>query len=395
MSELPVSAVLERLRQALRERHRAVLTAPTGSGKTTLVPLELLGEPWLAGRRILLLEPRRLAARAAAGRMAQLLDERLGETVGYRTRLDSRVSPRTRIEVVTEGILTRQLQRDPELSGVGLVIFDEFHERSLHADLALALTLDVLEGLRDDLRLLVMSATLDAAAVAHLLGEAPVVSAQGRSHPVEIHYLGDPPRERRLVDAVVGAIGQLLEREQGDLLVFLPGVGEIRQGVHRLEERLAPLTDPPLLRPLYGDLSKTQQDQAILPDPGGRRRIVLATSIAETSLTIEGITWVLDSGWSRRPRFLPQTGLSRLETVRVSRAAAQQRAGRAGRLGPGRCYRLWSESRHSGLAATHPPEILEADLAPLLLELLLWGVDGPEALSWLDPPPPGACAQAH
>jgi ATP-dependent helicase HrpB len=371
-----------------------LLTAPPGSGKTTLVPLLLLHETWMEGQKIIMLEPRRLAARAAAARMAELLGERVGETIGYRIRLDSQVSSRTRIEVVTEGILTRRLQQDPELDGVGLVIFDEFHERSLQADLGLTLTLDVMTGLREDLRLLVMSATLDSARVAALLDGAPVVQAQGRSYPVSIHYLGDPPAGRRLSEAVAAAVLRLLESESGDLLVFLPGVGEIRQTADWLNTRLREVPGAPLICPLFGDLGKSEQDRAILPDPAGRRRVVLATSIAETSLTIEGVTTVLDSGWSRLPRFLPATGLTRLETLRVSRAAAEQRAGRAGRLGPGSCYRLWSEARQAGLAEQHPPEILEADLAPLMLDLLHWGVKDPRDLRWLDPPPAAACAQA-
>ncbi|MEN8178732.1 MAG: ATP-dependent helicase HrpB [Pseudomonadota bacterium] len=394
MIDLPVSSALPALRQSLDDQQRAILTAPPGSGKTTLVPIELLQEPWLTGKKIILLEPRRLAARAAAARMAELLGERVGETVGYRIRMDSQVSAKTRIEVVTEGILTRRLQQDPELRGVGLLIFDEFHERSLHADLALALTLDVVEGLRDDLRLLVMSATLDSQAVARLLGDAPVISTAGRSYPVEIHYLGDPPAGRRVPDAVTGAVLKALGREQGDLLVFLPGVGEIRQVAERLTVQCESLADRPRICPLYGDLSKAEQDRAILPDPNGRRRVVLATSIAETSLTIEGVTTVVDSGWSRLPRFLPNIGMSRLETLRVSRAAADQRAGRAGRLGPGQCYRLWSEHRQAGLAAQQPAEILEADLAPLVLDILQWGVTTPDDLRWLDPPPKGAYAQA-
>lgn len=394
MDELPVLSALPALRRSLDTQQRAVLTAPPGSGKTTLVPLKLLKEPWLVGQKIILLEPRRLAARAAAARMADLLGEKVGERVGYRIRLDNKVSARTRIEVVTEGILTRRLQRDPELSGVGLVIFDEFHERSLHADLALAFTLDVMAGLRDDLRLLVMSATLASEAVSKLLGGAPVISATGRSYPVETHYLGDPPTDRRLPDAVASAALQVLHQAQGDLLVFLPGVGEIRQVEERLSAHFGSMADSPLICPLYGDLSKAEQDRAILPDPNGRRRVVLATSIAETSLTIEGVTTVLDSGWSRLPRFLPNIGMSRLETVRVSRAAADQRAGRAGRLGPGECYRLWSEHRQASLSAQQPAEILEADLAPLVLDILQWGVTTPDDLQWLDPPPKGAYAQA-
>jgi ATP-dependent helicase HrpB len=390
---LPVIEVLPELRRSLAAVTPVVLSAPPGSGKTTLVPLELLQEPWLDERRIILLEPRRLAARAAAARMADLLHEKLGETVGYRTRLDTQVSSRTRIEVVTEGILNRRLQHDPELNGIGLVIFDEFHERSLQADLGLALTLDVMSGLRDDLRLLVMSATLDADKLTDLLEGAALIRTEGRSYAVTLEYLGEPPADRRLPEAVSRAIRHILPQDSGDLLVFLPGVAEIRQTEQRLIRALGETPVKPLICPLYADLSRADQDRAILPDPGGRRRVVLATSIAETSLTIEGVSAVLDSGWSRRPRFLPNSGLTRLETVRVSRAAAAQRAGRAGRLGPGRCYRLWNETRQASLAPQHPAEILEADLAPLMLALLQWGVSDPAQLKWLDPPPPAACQQ--
>ena len=389
---LPIQQVLPALASELGDKRRAVLSAPPGSGKTTAVPLALLEQPWLKGRRILMLEPRRLAARAAARRMADLLGEKVGETVGYRVRFDHKVSAHTRIEVVTEGILTRRLQSDPELEGVGLVVFDEFHERSIHADLALALCLDVAESLRSDLRLLVMSATLDSAAVAGLLDGAPVVEGGGQSHPIEIHHLDSDPKAR-LSDTVTGGVLQALRQERGDILVFLPGVGEIRAVLNALRER--PECASLELCPLYGDLSREEQDRAILPSPEGRRRIVLATSIAETSLTIEGITTVVDSGWSRRPRFDPNSGLTRLETVRVSRAAADQRAGRAGRLGPGVCYRLWGLSVQASLRDHLPPEIAEADLAPLCLELAQWGVAEPNDLKWLTPPPAGSYAQAR
>lgn len=392
LQDLPILPILPGLSKELVSGGRAVLSAPPGSGKTTAVPLALLDQPWLKDHRILMLEPRRLAARASARRMADLLGEKVGETVGYRVRFDHKVSARTRIEVVTEGILTRRLQSDPELEGVGLVIFDEFHERSIHADLALALCLDVIENLRPELRLLVMSATLDTAAVSGLLGDAPVVKGDGQSHPVETHYLGSDP-QARLNDIVTGGVLQAVRQEQGDLLVFLPGVGEIRAVLKSLQER--PECAEVDLCPLYGDLSREEQDRAILPGPEGRRRIVLATSIAETSLTIEGITTVIDSGWSRRPRFDPNSGLTRLETIRVSRAAADQRAGRAGRLGPGVCYRLWDRSVQAALQDHLPPEIAEADLAPLCLELAQWGVAGPKELQWLTPPPVGAYAQAR
>lgn len=392
--DLPIVSVLSALRAALSEGKSAILSAPPGSGKTTLVPLKLLGESWLVGRKIVMLEPRRLAARAAAARMAQLLGEQVGETVGYRIRLDSKVTAKTRIEVVTEGILTRRLQQDPELRDVGLVVFDEFHERSLQADLGLALTLDVMAGLRDDLRLLLMSATLPQDRLRRMLDSAPLIQAEGRSYPVAIHYLGDPPVGSNLSVTTASATLQVLKQTTGDMLVFLPGVGEIHATKKLLLDHIVRADEEVLLCLLYGDLTKVEQDRAIMPDPQGRRRVVLTTSIAETSLTIEGVSTVLDSGWSRLPRFLPQSGLTRLETVRVSRAVAEQRAGRAGRMGPGQCFRLWSEHRHAGLAEFHPPEIVEADLSHLVLEIKRWGVSGPDDLRWLDPPPPGAYAQA-
>lgn len=392
--ELPVKAVIPSLSAALAEHPSAVLCAPPGSGKTTLVPLELLDAAWLAGGRILMLEPRRLAARAAAARMAFLLGEAVGETVGYAIRLERKVSPRTRIEVVTEGILTRRLQQDPTLPGVGLVIFDEFHERNLQSDLALALSLDVQQGLREELRLLVMSATLDSDWVSGLLGGAPVIRAEGRSYPVALYYQPDMPDRRRIAEQTAAAVLQAYRRERGDLLVFLPGVGEIKRTRGLLQNRLSDEAQAPLVTPLYGDLPKAEQDRALLPDAGGRRRIVLTTSIAETSLTIEGVTAVVDSGWSRLPLFLPGIGLTRLETMPISRAAADQRAGRAGRLGPGSCYRLWPERYLDRLPAFHPAEILQADLAPLVLELARWGISDPLQLRWPEPPPQAAYAQA-
>ena len=370
------------------------MSAPPGSGKTTLAPLELLRASWMGGAGILLLEPRRLAARAAAGRMAALLGESIGEQVGYSIRMERKVSSKTRIEVVTEGILTRRLQHDPELQGVGLVIFDEFHERNLHSDLALALSLDAQQGLRDDLRLLVMSATLDQRRVSELMDDAPIVEAQGRQFPVTCRYLGLVPDRRRIVEQVVQGVAQAWQRESGDVLAFLPGVAEIRAAQRSLASRLADDDTPPLICPLYGDLPKPDQERAILPDPAERRRIVLTTAIAETSLTIEGVEVVVDSGWSRQPRFLPGIALTRLETVPISRAAAEQRAGRAGRLGPGICYRVWSESFHAQLPAHHPAEIIQADLAPLALQLAAWGVSDPGQLHWLDQPPQGAFNQA-
>ena len=390
MQPYPIHEVLPEILSALAVSRRAVLCAPPGSGKTTIVPLELLDAPWLAGRSIVMLEPRRLAARASAERMAALRGEAVGGTVGYAIRFERAVSAATRIEVVTEGILTRRLQADPMLSGVGLVIFDEFHERNLHGDLALALCLDGADALRDDLRILVMSATLDAEQVSGLLGNAPVVRGEGRSHPVEIHYLSRPADEA-MERGVVAGVKRALRETGGDLLVFLPGVAEIR----RVGQRLGAELDPGVaVAPLYGDLEHGRQLHAIRRS-GSRRRVVLATAIAETSLTIEGIGAVVDSGWSRVPRFDPNTGLTRLETVRVSRAGADQRAGRAGRLGPGHCYRLWSPAIHSGLTPHRPPEILEADLAHLVLELVQWGVREPSDLRWISPPPAGAFAQAR
>jgi len=389
MSGLPIDNVLPELRAALATRTAVVLQAPPGAGKTTVVPLALLDEPWLAGRTILILEPRRLAARAACARMAQLLREAPGETVGYRIRFDSKISAKTRIEVLTEGILTRRLQTDPELKNVGLVIFDEFHERHLHADLALALCLDSQKVLREDLKILVMSATLDGESVARLLGEAPIVTSHGRSYPVEINYL---PRDsvEPLPSLASGAIRSALDEHDGDVLAFLPGAREIRLTQELLEQNLESRA---AVFPLYGDLSWESQDRALQPAPG-RRKVVLATPIAETSLTIEGVRIVVDSGFVRVPQFDPVSSLSRLTTTRISRASAEQRAGRAGRTAPGVCFRLWSETTQRGLIPQALPEIRTADLAPLALELAAWGVRDERALSWLDPPPEAAFTQA-
>ena len=389
---LPIAAVLEELEAVLSRNRSAVLVAPPGAGKTTAIPLFLLPAPWLEGKRILLLAPRRLAARAAAFRMATLLKEPVGETVGYRIRMESRVGPRTRIEVITEGVLTRMLQSDPGLAGVGIVIFDEFHERSLDADLGLALCREVQGIFNEHLKLLVMSATLDPAAVTTLLDDAPLIQCQGRSFPVETRYA--PPRQPDFIErAVMEIILRSTAAEEGNLLVFLPGAPEIRRVARLLAE--AGLPDRWDVAPLYGNLPRDRQDAAIAPPPAGRGKIVLTTSIAETSLTIEQIGVVVDSGLRRAPRFDPRAGMTRLVTLPVSRASADQRRGRAGRLGPGICYRLWSEAAHTTLAAHNRPEILDTDLAGLALELAEWGVTSTDALGWLDPPPPGAFEQAR
>ena len=382
---LPIEPVLPPLATALAKGH-AVLSAPTGSGKTTRVPLALLETPWLAGKGILMLEPRRPAARMAAARMAQMFNEPVGERVGHQVRFERRIGPRTRIQVLTEGILTRRIQSDPELTGCGLIIFDEFHERGLNADLGLALALDA-AALRPDLRILVMSATLDTAAVARLLGDAPVIEGSGRSHPVEIRYAEHAPVD--VIDAVTKTVRVALRERDGDILAFLPGAAEIGRVAARLDA-----VDAIDLLPLHGGLPLPEQDRALRPDGSGRRRVILATDIAETSLTIEGIVAVVDSGLTRKPRFEPGSGLTRLVTEPISQASAQQRAGRAGRLGPGVCYRIWTRADEQRYPAHRPAEILQADLAPLALELALWGVADPRALRWLDPPPNGAWAQA-
>jgi len=388
---LPIDAALPALTAALRANLCAVLVAPPGAGKTTRVPLVLLDQPWAQGKKILLLEPRRLAARAAAARMAATLGENVGATIGLRVRFGSKVSRTTRIEVVTEGIFTRLVLDDPSLDGVAAVLFDEFHERSLDADLGLALARDVQQGLRADLKILVMSATLDGARVAALLGEAPVVASEGRAFPVETRYLGRDPRtpiERQIADAIARG----LRADGGSLLVFLPGAGEIRRTETLLKERIA--DDTVDVVALYGALDAQTQDRAIAPAPAGRRKVVLATSIAETSLTIEGVRVVIDSGLSRMPRYEADVGLTRLETVRVSRAAADQRRGRAGRTEPGICYRLWDEPQTGSLEPYTRPEILSADLSSFLLDLALWGVADPAKLALLDPPPTAALAEA-
>ena len=389
---LPIDDALPALRAALQAAPNAVLQAPPGAGKTTRVPLALLDASWLAGARLVMLEPRRLAARAAAARMALTLGERVGETVGYRVRGDARVGARTRIEVVTEGVLTRMLVADPALDGVGGVIFDEFHERNLVADTGLALALQTQELLRPELRILVMSATLDGAAVARLLGDARVIGSEGRSFPVDVRYV--PPRPADRLEAhVTRMVRRALAGHEGDVLVFLPGVGEIR----RVESLLlaGELPAGTHVAPLHGMLAPEVQDAAIAPSRAGERKVVLATSIAETSLTIEGVRVVVDAGVARVPRFSPATGMTRLETVRVSRASAEQRRGRAGRVAPGTCWRLWPEHDQSTLLERATPEIMDADLAPLALELAAAGIADPLALRWLDPPPAVPFAQAR
>ncbi len=388
---LPIHEALPALKATLGLGNAAVLVAPPGAGKTTVVPLELLGEPWRGDGRIIVLEPRRLAARAAAERMAATLGENVGETVGFRVRMQSRISARTRIEVVTEGVFTRMILADPELAGIACVIFDEFHERSLDADLGLALAIDTQRLLRDDLRLLVMSATLDGAAVARLLDGAPVIESQGRMFPVETRYLGRDDR-LRLEDQVVRAVDKALAEQSGSLLVFLPGQGEILRTAERLAERKRPDVE---IAPLYGALDPRDQDRAIKPAADGVRKIVLATSIAETSLTIQGVRVVIDCGLARVPRFDPSSGLTRLATVRVSRAAADQRRGRAGRTEPGACYRLWNEAETRAFPAYADPEILDADLSGLALDLARWGAKNVTDLAFLDPPPAAAFGEAR
>lgn len=388
---LPIDAVLDDLSRTLEAHNAAVLVAPPGAGKTTRVPLALLDAPWAAGKKIIVLEPRRIAARASADRMAKSLGERAGETVGYRVRFGSKISSATRIEVVTEGIFTRQILDDPELSGVAAILFDEFHERSLDADMGLALARDAQLGLREDLRILVMSATLDGARIAKLLGDAPVVESEGRAYPVETRYLGrkaDAPIERQMADAIASA----LRADSGSVLAFLPGAAEIRRTQNFLAERVQDASIE--IVPLFGALDAAVQDRAISPAPKGMRKVVLATSIAETSLTIEGVRIVVDSGLARVPRYEPDIGLTRLETVRAARAAVDQRRGRAGRTEPGICYRLWDEPQTASLAPYTQPEILSADLSSLVLDLAQWGVADPAALSFLDPPPAPAWKEA-
>ncbi|MEW6453762.1 MAG: ATP-dependent helicase HrpB [Pseudomonadota bacterium] len=390
-TKLPIDDALPQLVAALLKSSATVLVAPPGAGKTTRVPLVLMDEPWAAGKKILVLEPRRIAARAAAERMAATLGERVGDTVGLRVRFGSKVSKKTRVEVVTEGVFTRLILDDPSLDGIAAVLFDEFHERSLDADLGLALARDAQQGLREDLKLLVMSATLDGARVGKLLGDAPVVESEGRAFPVETHYPGRDARdpiERPMADAILRA----LRADPGSVLAFLPGQAEIRRTETLLKERL---DDPSVdVVALYGALEAQTQDRAIEPAPPGKRKVVLATSIAETSITILGVRIVVDSGLARVPRYEPDVGLTRLETVRVSRAAADQRRGRAGRTEPGVCYRLWDEPQTASLEPYAKPEILAADLSGMMLDLAEWGATDPAKLSFLDPPPHGAWSEA-
>ncbi len=396
---LPVDAVLDALKAALYANTAAVLQAPPGAGKTTRVPLALIDKVFAASGsgpgakpgKIVILEPRRLAARAAANRMAQICGEALGDTIGLRARLQSRTGPNNRIEVVTEGVFTRMIMDDPSLEGIACVIFDEFHERSLDADLGLALALDAQAGLRDDLRILVMSATLDGARVAGLLGNAPIIESRGRAYPVETIYV-HRDSAKNVEDAVCETVVRALREETGSILAFLPGQGEIRRAANMLADRIG--DEAIVVAPLYGAMDRVAQDRAINPPAAGQRKVVLATAIAETSLTIEGVRIVIDCGLARIPRYEPGPGLTRLETVRVSQASADQRRGRAGRTEPGVCYRLWEEAATRSLAPFSQPEILAADLSALVLDLAQWGVRDPLALCWLDPPPQAALTEA-
>ncbi|MGB8817688.1 MAG: ATP-dependent helicase HrpB [Rhizobiaceae bacterium] len=389
--DLPVAEALPALELALQDKGMAVLVAPPGAGKTTLAPLRLLDAPWRSDGAIILLEPRRLAARAAARRMAYLLGEEVGQTVGYRMRLDQKVSVKTRILVVTEGVFARMALDDPELKGVACVLFDEFHERSLDADLGLALALDIRDGFRPDLRLVVMSATLDGARVSTLLADAPVIESRGRAFPVDVRYADRKPDER-LEDAVARAILRALGSEDGSILAFLPGTGEINGVARRLEGRLPADVR---LYPLHGTMESSAQDEAIRPAPAGIRKVVLATSIAETSITIDGVRIVIDSGYQRLPVFEPATGLTRLETVRASKASVDQRAGRAGRTAPGIAVRLWNAGQTAALPPFTPPEIFAADLSGLILDLAAFGVADPLQMRFLDPPPAPALHEAR
>jgi ATP-dependent helicase HrpB len=386
---LPITEIIDDTRRKLAEGNTLILQAPPGAGKSTWLPLQLLNEPWLAGKKILMLEPRRLAAKTVAARLASQLEEEPGETVGYRIRFENRTGKTTRLEILTEGILTRMLQQDGALEDAGMVIFDEFHERSLHADLALALCREVQSVLRPELRILIMSATLDGEKLSALLGNAPILTSKGRQHPVVFHYVGSD-EQLPLPLQMARTIKRAMKEHDGDVLAFFPGAGEISRTAEILQNE----STGAMIYPLYGDMPLQQQQEAIQPDRHGLRKIVLATSIAETSLTIEGIKIVVDCGYSRVPRFDPGSGLTRLETIRVTKDAAEQRAGRAGRLGPGVCYRLWTEGFQHHLVPYRSPEILEADLAPLVLDLASWGTNDIHSLTWLTPPPSGTVMQA-
>jgi len=385
----PVQEIVPSLKEHFITNKTLILQAPPGAGKSTILPLELLHEPWIQNKKIFMLEPRRLAARSVAMRMADLLNEEVGQTVGYRVRFENKVSTSTRIEVVTEGILTRMIQSDNALEGVGLIIFDEFHERSLQADLALALCTQVQSVLREDLRILIMSATLDGEKISTTLNKAPILTSLGKQFPITFHYYPTEKNSRLSVETV-RVIKKALQEQRGDILVFLPGTGEIKQVASLLTD--VTLAD---IVPLYGDLPFKQQQAAILPHPQGNRKVVLSTSLAETSLTIEGITTVVDSGYSRVPKFDPRSGLTRLETVRVTKDSADQRAGRAARLGPGVCYRMWAEPMNHTLQPTRQPEVLEADLTSFVLELANWGMQNVNELTWINTPPEGAVKQAR
>jgi ATP-dependent helicase HrpB len=388
-ADYPVLDVYRELADSLTTNPIVILQAPPGAGKSTVVPLELLKEPWLGAKKIIMLEPRRLAASLVARRMAFLMEDEIGKTVGYRIRFESKVSAATRVEVVTEGILTRMIQSDTALTDVGLVIFDEFHERSLQADLALALCRQVQQVLRPDLKILIMSATIDAGKLSASLSNAPVITSTGKQYPVERRY-APMDKDVPLPQGVARAIMKVAREESGDMLVFLPGAGEIRRTQQILEEGAAPFQ----VHTLYGDMPFAKQQETLVPDAYGSRKVILSTSIAETSVTIQGIRIVVDAGFSRGSKFDPRNGLSRLDTVRVTRDAADQRAGRAGRLGPGICYRLWPEATHQHLISQRSPEILDADLSSLVLELALWGSADVKQLEWVTPPPTGAVSQA-
>ncbi len=389
--DLPVVEIIPQLQAALATNDVVVLSAPTGAGKSTLLPLTLLHEMWLQGKKIIVLEPRRLAAKTIAYRMAQLLGEEVGNTIGYRIKMETRISKNTRLEVITEGILTKMLQSDPELSDIGLILFDEFHERSLHADLALALCRDAQKIVRPDLKMVIMSATLNIGDLSTLL-QAPVVESKGRQFPVSINYSGDTELSS-LAEMVCKQVIEVYEKHEGDILVFLPGEGDIHKCTALLSQ--SSKLKGCKLHPLFGMLPMNKQMAALMPDREGNRKIVLATSIAETSLTIEGITVVIDSGFGKTQRFDPYSGLSRLETIQISNDVADQRTGRAGRLTSGHCYRMWSKVTQSRIKEHRTPEILEADLSSLVLELYLWGTKNPNELTWLNPPPIGALQAAE